>query len=87
MLLYFFGWRFKFCNQQKKHMLLPVKFVAVNIFLAGVTAGAVCSAAVVIVLSDTKRKEQLQECAAKMRYNCRTMFNMKPNTDSFWPVY
>jgi uncharacterized membrane protein len=68
-------------------MLFPVKFVAVNIFLAGATAGAVGSAAVVIVLSDAKRREQLQDCADKMRNDCRTMFNKKPKTDSFWPVY
>jgi len=64
-------------------MLFPVKFVAVYIFLAG----AVGSAAVVIVLSDAKRREQLQDCADKMRNDCRTMFNKKPKTDSFWPVY
>ena len=64
-------------------MLFPVKFVAANIFLAGVTAGAVGSAAAVIVLSDAKRREQLKDCADKMRDNCKTMFNMKPKTDSF----
>ena len=64
-------------------MLFPVTFVAVNIFLAG-TVG---SAAVVIVLSDAKCREQLQDCADKMRNDCRTMFNKKPKTDSFWPVY
>lgn len=64
-------------------MLFPVKFVAFNIFLAG----AVGSAAVVIVLSDAKRREQLQDCADKMHNDCRTMFNKKPKTDSFWPVY
>lgn len=68
-------------------MLIPVKVVAVNIFLAGVTAGALGSAAVVIVLSDAKHREQLQDCADKMRDDCRTMFSMKPKTDSFWPVY
>ena len=64
-------------------MLFPVKFVAVNIFLAG----AVGSAAVVIVLSDAERREQFQDCRDKMRDDCRTMFSMKPKTDSFWPVY
>ena len=68
-------------------MLFPVKVVAVNIFLAGVTAGALGSAAVVIVLSDAERREQLQDCRDKMRDDCRTMFSMKSKTDSFWPVY
>ena len=68
-------------------MLFPVKVVAVNIFLAGVTAGALGSAAVVIVLSDAKRRERLQDCGDKMRDDCRTMFNMKLKNDSFWPVY
>jgi len=68
-------------------MLFPVKVVAVNIFLAGVTAGALGSAAVVIVLSDAERRKQLQDCRDKMRDDCRTMFSIKPKTDSFWPVY
>ena len=67
-------------------MLFPIKVVAVNIFLTGVTAGALGSAAVVIVLSDAKRREQLQDCAYKMRNDGRTMFYMKPKTDSFWPI-
>ena len=68
-------------------MLFSVKFVAIDIFLAGVTAGALGSAAVVIVLSDAKRRKRLQDCADKMRDDCRTMFNMKLKNDSFWPVY
>ena len=68
-------------------MLVPVKVVAVNIFLAGVTASALGSAAVVVVLSDAERREQLQDCRDKMRDDCRTIFSMKPKTDSFWPVY
>ena len=67
-------------------MLFPVKFVAIDIFLAGVTAGALGSAAVVIVLSYAKRREQLQDCAYKMRDDGRTMFYMKPKTHSFWPI-
>lgn len=63
-------------------MLLPIKFAAANIFLAGVTAGAVGSAMAVVVLSDAKRREQLKDCADKVRENCKTMFNMKPTTDS-----
>ena len=62
-------------------MLFPIKFAAANIFLAGVTAGAVGGVAAVIVLSDAKRREQLKQCADKMRENCKTKFNMKPTTD------
>jgi gas vesicle protein len=62
-------------------MLFPIKFAAANIFLAGVTAGAVGGAAAVIVLSDAKRREQLKQFADKMRENCKTKFNMKPTTD------
>ena len=62
-------------------MLFPIKFAAANIFLAGVTAGAVGGAAAVIVLSVAKRREQLKQCADKMRENCKTKFNMKPTTD------
>lgn len=39
-------------------MLFPIKFAAANIFLAGVTAGAVGGAVTVIVLSDAKRRER-----------------------------
>ena len=59
-------------------MLFPIKFVATNIFMAGVTAGAVGGAAVVYVLSDQQRREKLKDCADKMRGNCKTMWNTKP---------
>jgi gas vesicle protein len=59
-------------------MLFPLKFVAANIFMAGVTAGAVGGAAAVYVLSDQQRREKLKDCADKMRDNCKTMWNTKP---------
>ena len=59
-------------------MLFPLKFVAANIFLAGVTAGAVGGAAAVYVLYDQQRREKLKDCADKMRANCKTMWNTKP---------
>ena len=59
-------------------MFFPLKFVAANIFMAGVTAGAVGGAAAVYVLSDQQRREKLKDCAAKMRENCKPMWNTKP---------
>ena len=50
-------------------MFFPLKFVAANIFMAGVTAGAVGGAAAVYVLSDQQRREKLKDCAEKMREN------------------
>ena len=59
-------------------MFFPLKFVAANIFMAGVTAGAVGGAAAVYVLSDHQRREKLEDCAEKMLENCKTKWNTKP---------
>ena len=59
-------------------VLLPLKFEAANIFIAGVTAGAVGRAAAVYVLSDQHRREKLKDCAEKMRSNCKTKWNTNP---------
>ena len=59
-------------------MLFLLKFVSANIFMAGVTAGAIGGAAAVYVLSDQQRREKLNDCADKMRANCKTMWNTKP---------
>ena len=64
-------------------MLYPLKFAAANIFLAGVTAGALGGAATVIILSDAKRRDHLKYFAEKMRNNCKTKFNLKPTRDNF----
>ena len=64
-------------------MVYPLKFAAANIFLAGVTAGAIRGAATVIILSDAKRRDHLKYCAEKMRNNCKTKFNLKPTRDNF----
>ena len=64
-------------------MLYPLKFAAANIFLAGVTAGAIGGAATFINLSDAKRRDHLKYCANKMRNNCKTKFNIKPTRDNF----
>ena len=59
-------------------MLFPLKFVAANIFMAGVTAGAVGGAAAVYIMSDQQRREKLKDCADKMRKNCMSKWNTKP---------
>ena len=59
-------------------MFFPLKFVAANIFMAGVTARAVGGAAAVYVLSDQQRREKLKDCAETMRTNCKTKCNTKP---------
>ena len=59
-------------------MLFPLKFVAANIFMAGVTAGAVGGAAAVYIMSDQQRREKLKDCADKMRENCQSKWNTKP---------
>ena len=59
-------------------MFFPLKFVAANIFMAGVSAGAVGGAAAVYVLSNQQRREKLKDCAEKMRENCKTKWNTKP---------
>lgn len=56
-------------------MFFPLKFVAANIFMAGVTGGAVGGAAAVYVLSDQQRREKLKDCAEKMRANCKTKWD------------
>ena len=63
-------------------MLFPVKFVAANIFMAGVTAGAVGGAAAVYVMSDQQRREKLKDCADKMRDNCKIIWNKKPTVST-----
>ena len=59
-------------------MFFPLKFVAANIFMAGVSAGAVGGAAAVYALSDQQRREKLKDCAEKMRENCKTKWSTKP---------
>ena len=65
-------------TNEEIRMFFPLKFVAANIFMAGVTAGAVGGAAAVYVLSDQQRREKLEDCAEKMRENCKTKWNTKP---------
>ena len=46
-------------------MLLSIKFIAANIFLSGMTAGAVCGAIVVYTLSDREGLSRLNNHVKK----------------------
>ena len=46
-------------------MLLPVKFIAANIFITGMTAGAVCGAIAVYTLSNPEREKRLNDYVKK----------------------
>ena len=64
-------------------MLVPVKFIAANIFVAGMTAGVVGGAAAVYILSDAERRDKLKDCAEKMGKTCKNLLNSKPDAGSF----
>ena len=68
----------------KEHpVLLPVKFIAANIFVAGMTAGVAGGAAAVYILSDAERRHKLKDCAEKVGKTCKNLLNSKPGTGSF----
>ena len=46
-------------------MLLPVKFIAANIFVSGMIAGAVCGAVAVSTLSNPERLNRLKDYVKK----------------------
>ena len=52
-------------------MLLPVKFIAANIFITGMTAGAVCGAIAVYTLSNAERLNRSNDYAKKMCKSCK----------------
>ena len=52
-------------------MLIPIKFIAANIFISGMTAGAVCGAIAVYTLSDPARLNRLNDHAKKMCKGCK----------------
>ena len=60
-------------------MLLPVKFISVNIFIMGVTAAAVCGAIAVYTLSDPERLNRLNDYAKELCKGCKKKFEPKPN--------
>ena len=68
----------------KEHpVLLQVKFIAANIFVAGMTAGVAGGAAAVYILSDAERRDKLKDCAEKVGKTCKNLLNSKPGTGSF----
>ena len=52
-------------------MVLPIKFIAANIFISGMTAGAVCGAIAVYTLSDPERLDRLNAYAKEMCKGCK----------------
>jgi hypothetical protein len=64
-------------------VLLPVKFIAANIFVAGMTAGVAGGAAAVYILSDAERRHKLKDCAEKVGKTCKNLLNSKPDAGSF----
>ena len=52
-------------------MLLPVKFIAANIFIMGMTAGAVCGAIAVYTLSNAERLNRSNDYAKEMCKGCK----------------
>ena len=52
-------------------MLLPVKFIAANIFVAGMIAGAVCGTVAVAALSNPERLNRLKDYVKKSRDGCK----------------
>ena len=60
-------------------MLLPVKFISANIFITGVTAGAVCGAIAVHTLSDPERLNRLNDYAKELCKGRKKKFEPKSN--------
>ena len=52
-------------------MLLPIKFIAANIFFSGMTAGAVCGAIAVYTLSKPEQLNRLNGYAKEMCKGCK----------------
>ena len=68
---------------KEQPVLLPVKFIAANIFVAGMTAGVAGGAAAVYILSDAERRDKLKDCAEKVGKTCKNLLNSKPDAGSF----
>ena len=52
-------------------MLLPIKFIAANIFISGMTAGAVCGAIAVYTLYGPEGLNRLDDHFKKMCKGCK----------------
>ena len=47
-------------------LILPVKFLVTNIFMLGVTTGAIGTATAIYVLSDPERRKHIRKCIDKV---------------------
>ena len=70
-------------SNKEQPVLLPVKFIAANIFVAGITAGVAGGATAVYILSDAERRDKLKDCAEKVGKTCKNLLNSKPDASSF----
>ena len=61
-------------------MLLPVKFIAANIFASGMIAGAVCGAIAVSTLSNPKRLNRLKDYLKESCEDRKKQFEVKSNS-------
>ena len=52
-------------------MLLPIKFIAANIFLSGMITGAVCGAVAVTTLSNPERLNRLKDYVKESCEGCK----------------
>ena len=60
-------------------MLLPIKFIAANIFVSGMIAGAVCGAVAVSTLSNPERLNRLKDYVKKSREGCKKQLGPRSN--------
>ena len=68
---------------KEQPVLLSVKFIAANIFVAGMTAGVAGGAAAVYILSDAERRDKFKSCTEKLGKTCKNLLNSKPDAGSF----
>ena len=61
-------------------MLLSVKFLAANIFITGMTAGAVCGAVAVSTLYNPKRLNRLKDYLKESCEGRKKQFEAKSNS-------
>ena len=47
-------------------MILPMKFLVTNIFMLGVTTGAIGTATAIYVLYDSERRKHIRKCIDKV---------------------
>ena len=52
-------------------MLLPIKFIAANIFVSGMIVGSVCGAVAVTTLSNPERLNRLKDYVKESCESCK----------------